>query len=57
MPTKTNAQQPVTKTAVNKTAALRAADANTTTVVKPSSKPGKKPPVVKDIDETSPDRK
>jgi hypothetical protein len=59
MPVKKNTTQPAkTKTAVNKTAALHAVDANTTTPVKKSQGAGKsKPPVVKDIDESSPDRK
>ena len=47
-----------TKTTINKTAALLAADANTTTEVKKSSAPVKsKPPVVEDIDEANPERK
>ncbi|NCI51477.1 hypothetical protein GWC95_16225 [Sediminibacterium roseum] len=56
---KTPAPQPKTKTTVNKTAALRAADANKTTDTKRSSSSTikSKPPVVKDIDEASPDRR
>jgi hypothetical protein len=59
MPGKKNTTQPAkTKTTVNKTASLHAADANTTTAAKkPSGAAKSKPPVVKDIDESSPDRK
>lgn len=51
--------QPVkTKTTANKTAALRAVESNKTeSVKKPTQRNGGKVPVVKDIDESSPDRR
>jgi hypothetical protein len=60
MPDKKNPAQPAkTKTTVNKTAALHAADTNKTTNTKRNSPSTvkSKPPVVKDIDESNPERR
>ena len=56
---KNDQTQPVkTKTTANKTAGLRAVESNKTgSAKKPGQQSGRKVPVVKDIDESSPDRR